>query len=154
VSDDRPILFLDRDFGRYHVADVLRAAGEVVEVHDDHFDQGVADEEWLPEVTRRGWIALSKDNAIRRAVRRGFLQRLTVARCGARLFVFTGSDMTGPQIGEALASMAPRIRRMAEAQPAPFIATAQASGNVVLWRDSQQLLTELERLLSRRHDVD
>ena len=149
-----PILFLDRDFGRIHVAAALREAGELVEVHDDHFPQDAEDEVWLPEVTRRGWIALSKDNAIRRAVRRGFLQRLTVARCGARLFIFTGSDMTGPQIGATLSEMAPKIRRMAANQPAPFIATAQASGNVVLWRDRDRLMHELDKLVSRRHDVD
>ncbi len=154
MDAERPVLFLDRDFGRIHVAAALREAGELVEVHDDHFDQAAEDETWLPEVTRRGWIALSKDNAIRRAVRRGFLQRLTVAQCGARLFIFTGSDMTGPQIGAALAEMAPRIRRMATSQPAPFIATAQASGRVVLWRDRERLLSELDRIVSRRHAVD
>ena len=150
MSDERPALFLDRDFGRYEVASVLRQAGEIVEVHDDHFAQDVDDEDWLPEVTRRGWIAISKDNAIRRAVRRGFLQRLTVAQCGARLFIFTGSDMTGPQMGAALAKMAPKIRRMTANQPAPFIATAQASGNVVLWRDRVTLLAELARLMKLR----
>jgi hypothetical protein len=102
VSESAP-LFLDRSLGAVVVAEALREAGEAVEVHDDHFAQDAPDEEWLPEVARRGWIAVTKDNAIRR----GFLQRLAVAQAGARLFVFTPGKMTGPEMGAALVTAAP-----------------------------------------------
>lgn len=138
---DRPVLFLDRSLGGQVVAGILREAGETVEVHDDHFPQDAPDEQWLPEVTRRGWIALTKDNAIRKHR----LQRLMAARCGARLFVVTGGEMTGADIGASLVQMAGRIRKLVEKQQAPFIATIQASGRVHLWRDREALLEEFGR---------
>jgi len=139
VSEQAP-LFLDRSLGAVVVAVALREAGESVRVHDDHFAQDAPDEEWLPEVARRGWIAVTKDNAIRR----GFLQRLAVAQAGASLFVFTPGNMTGQEMAAALAAAAPRIRLIASVQTAPFIATIQASGRVVVWRDRDALLEELQ----------
>jgi hypothetical protein len=47
--------FLDHQIGRYQVAEALRAAGAVVEVHLDHFPGDTPDMDWLPEVGRRGW---------------------------------------------------------------------------------------------------
>ena len=36
---EEPVFFIDRSLGRRHVAQALRAAGAVVEIHDDHFPQ-------------------------------------------------------------------------------------------------------------------
>jgi hypothetical protein len=44
----------------------LRAAGARVEVHIDHFPQDAADADWIPEVGRRGWVLITKDENIRR----------------------------------------------------------------------------------------
>jgi PIN like domain len=46
-------------------AGALRVAGAQIEVHDDHFPQDAPDELWLPEVGRRGWAVLTKDDRIR-----------------------------------------------------------------------------------------
>ncbi len=137
-------LFLDRSLGGHLVAQALREAGATVQVHDDHFAQDAPDEVWLPEVTRRGWVAVSKDNSIRR----GLLQRLMVARCGARLFVFTGGNMTGREMAARIAAAWPRLARLVVRYDAPFIATIQQSGNVVIWRDRQRLSEELHRAQS------
>jgi hypothetical protein len=48
------------------VADALRAAGEAVEVHDDHYDADAADQPWLAEVGGKAWVVLSKDDRIPR----------------------------------------------------------------------------------------
>ena len=58
---ERPTLFLDRSLGRVVVADALRAQGAAVEIHGDHFRHDTADEVWLTEIARRGWIVLTKD---------------------------------------------------------------------------------------------
>ena len=142
---DSPALFLDRSLGGRVVAGVLREVGFAVEIHDDHFPQDAPDDVWLPEVSQRGWIALTKDNRIRRRT----IQRLMVAQCGARLFALTSGEMSGADIGAALARLVPRIQRLAERQPRPFIATVQASGRIQLWRDRGALLAELERLRPR-----
>jgi hypothetical protein len=42
--------FVDRSLGGRVVAEALRAAGEAVEVHDDHFAVDAADQTWLADV--------------------------------------------------------------------------------------------------------
>ncbi len=135
-----PTFFLDRSLGGRIVANALREAGVAVEVHDDHFPQDAPDELWLPEITRRGWVALTRDNAIRK--RR--LQRHMAAYCGARLFVITGGEMTGADIADALTRLTPGIRKTAQENPAPFIATIQASGRIHVWRSREALIREIE----------
>ena len=57
--------FLDRNLGKHIIADILREAGALVEVHDDHFPAGAKDNEWLPAVGEKGWVVLTKDQRIR-----------------------------------------------------------------------------------------
>ncbi len=59
------VFFLDRNLGKYTIAEALRQAGANVEIHDDHFQSDAKDEEWLGEVGRRGWIILTNDKKIR-----------------------------------------------------------------------------------------
>lgn len=58
------VLFTDRDLGK-QFPQILRRAGLTVERHDDHFSPRTRDEEWLAEVGRRGWVAISHDKRIR-----------------------------------------------------------------------------------------
>lgn len=58
--------FLDHQIGRYQVAEALRSAGARVEVHLDHFAGDMPDVEWIPEVARRDWVLVTKDQNIRR----------------------------------------------------------------------------------------
>jgi hypothetical protein len=51
------IYFVDRSLGRGIVVETLRAAGQQVHAHDDHFAQNTPDTTWLTEVGRRGWGA-------------------------------------------------------------------------------------------------
>jgi PIN like domain/Protein of unknown function (DUF433) len=48
----------------------------MVEIHGDHFDQGAADVDWLPEVGRQGWIVLTKDANIGKRT----LEKIAVAQ--------------------------------------------------------------------------
>jgi PIN like domain len=58
--------FLDRALGNHYVAQALVESGATVEVCDDHFPQNCPDVVWLPEVSQRGWIVLTKDDNIGR----------------------------------------------------------------------------------------
>ncbi|MCD0422928.1 hypothetical protein LOC51_37450 [Rubrivivax sp. JA1024] len=58
------VFFTDRDLGKQFPAR-LREAGLQVERHADHFAPDTADEVWLTEVGRRGWIVLTHDARIR-----------------------------------------------------------------------------------------
>ncbi len=56
--------FADRNLGRRFPA-ILAAAGITVHCHDDHFAQDCADEVWLTEIGKRGWVAITHDQRIR-----------------------------------------------------------------------------------------
>ncbi|MFH1434172.1 MAG: hypothetical protein ABIJ56_00510 [Pseudomonadota bacterium] len=139
---DKPTIFVDRSLGAHIVANALRAAGMRVITHDNLFDQDASDEEWLLEVGRKNWIAISKDYARAQST----LQRLTVARTGACLFVLrTTASLKGPELAKVFVNVAPKMQRLAASIPAPFIAKIYASGEVHLWKDRKTLLSELAK---------
>lgn len=59
------VFFTDRDLGKRFPA-ILRDAGLAVERHGDHFAPDADDVEWIAEVARRGWTAVTHDKAISR----------------------------------------------------------------------------------------
>jgi hypothetical protein len=86
--------FLDK------VAQLLRAAGANVEVHLDHFGGDIADIEWIPEVARRNWVLITKDQNIRRnPIERALVQclpgmvRRAAGRSGPFLFTISRSGV-------------------------------------------------------------
>ena len=56
--------FIDRCLGKKSIPETLRTAGVTIEIHDDHFDKGALDVDWLPQVGEKGWIVLTKDDRI------------------------------------------------------------------------------------------
>lgn len=56
--------FTDRDLGKQFPA-ALASAGIPVEMHASHFAHDAPDEEWLREIGRRGWVAITHDQRIR-----------------------------------------------------------------------------------------
>lgn len=58
------IFFTDRDLGK-QFPDILKKAGIRVERHVDHFADDADDEEWLKEISKRGWYVLTHDQRIR-----------------------------------------------------------------------------------------
>ncbi len=135
------IIFIDRSICSRYVPDALRAAGETIEIHDDHFERNATDEKWLATIGRRGWIALTKDRAIGNRT----LQRLMVAKLGVRLFVFVSGNMSGKTMAEAIVSATKKIHRLTARYDPPFIAKIYASGEVKLWKNREQLLKKLEQ---------
>jgi PIN domain-containing protein len=81
--------FLDHQIGRYQVAEAMRSAGALVEVHLDHFRGDAPDVDWIPEVARRNWVLITKDQNIRRNP----LERTAYIASNLRGFVLTGKDM-------------------------------------------------------------
>jgi hypothetical protein len=70
-----------------------------VVLHDEVFAQGAPDEEWLPEVGRRGWVLLTKDDRIRSTT----AQREILLAAGVRAFILSGANLPGPAMAQALA---------------------------------------------------
>jgi PIN like domain len=89
-------------------------------------------------VTRRGWVVLSKDLSIASNA----LERETLFEAGARVFLLSRQNLTGPDQTTAFVRALRRIRRIAVSEPAPFIARVSPSGEV-------RVLSELKRAWKR-----
>ena len=122
------VWLLDRCMGRHDVASALKAAGEQVQILDDHFPQTALDVEWLPVIGARGWLLITKDMKIRK--RPSELEALKRARIGA--FILSAKDLTGVQQGELLAGRLAQMERKADQFARPFVFTVSPSGDLSL----------------------
>jgi hypothetical protein len=120
--------FVDRSLGARDVPEALRAAGILVEVHDDHFAPDTPDIAWLGEVGARGWIVLTKDSRIRRHPLE--FQSLLAANVAA--FMLTATDLTGADMGRILVTAMPRLTTLVRSRARPFIATISRQGQVAI----------------------
>ena len=120
------VYFTDRDLG-HHFPERLRAAGIKVERHDDHFGLLTADSDWIGEIGRRGWIALSRDARIRYSP----LALQTLMESGARLFVIVGR-LTTDQAAELFLRRRKQIEKLLQRETRPFIAKIRRDG-ILVW---------------------
>ena len=123
-----PVLFVDECLGSTDVPGALQAVGIKFELLHVHFAAGTADETWLLEVGRRGWVVLTKDQRIRR--RQAEFQALQAANVAA--FVLTSGNLTGAAMGQAFVLAYPRIQKMLRDYEVPFVAAVDAAGKTQL----------------------
>lgn len=120
-SASPPEFFIDRSLGRHVVPDALRAAGATVhvmaDVYGERIGQGLADEEWLRDAGERDWAVLMKDAKIR--YRPAELQ--VVIDYGLRAFCLTNANLRGVEMAQRFVENLPRIIRIAEQRPGPYI---------------------------------
>jgi len=132
------VFFTDRDLGR-EFPRILRDAGLRVERHDDHFGPLTRDEEWLAEVGRRGWIAVSHNNRIRYTPN----ERAAVVAHRVALLIVVGKPVM-PELAAGFVATAERIRRFVLRHEPPYIAKVyrpvasslgrgRKAGEVKLW---------------------
>lgn len=136
-----PIFYIDRALGRRYVAEALRNAGATVEIHDDHFLPDAPDTEWLPEVSRRGWIILTKDDAIGRNI----LEQIAVASSDAKVFVLALGNMTGEEMANTFTQALKRMENIARSNQPPFIAKVYKHGRVDIWKNRKKLLRLIQQ---------
>ena len=120
------VFFTDRDLGRRFPA-LLRAAGVRLERHDDHFGPDTPDEEWIGEIGRRGWIAVSRDARIRYSP----LALSVLMESGTQLFVLVGK-LTTTEAAETFLKWRERIVEAVVSERGPFIAKIRRDG-VYIW---------------------
>lgn len=134
---DRPTFYVDRCLGKALPA-ALRNAGACVEIHDDHFSQNALDVNWIPEVTRRGWVILTKDKNIRRNT----VEREVVLTASARIFTLSSGNMRGAEMADRFVRYLADMEQFAVNEPAPFVAVLEVGGiRVVLRRPSTAAAT-------------
>jgi predicted nuclease of predicted toxin-antitoxin system len=114
---DRPTFFVDHCLGK-GVVRALLAAGVAVENHSAHFAPDAADVDWIPVVSMRGWVILTKDKSIRRRAE----ERDASVAADARIITLTPAHMTGEQMVTLLLDSLPAIDQLLQTQSAPFIA--------------------------------
>lgn len=135
------IFFLDRNIGKRVVAQALRDHGEQVEIHDDHFIQDEEDEGWIPVVSRKNWIILTKDERI--AYRN--LQKLIVLKSRARVFVLVSKGITGQSMADTFVKALPSMKRIVAEEQGPFIAKVYSDGSARIWKNEAALSQQLSR---------
>lgn len=116
--------FLDHQIGRYVVAEALRAASAHVEVHLDHFPGDKPDLEWIPEVGKRDWVLITKDQGIRRNP----LERAAYEAARLRGFVVTGKDMGGKEVADLRVRCLPAMARRVADRKGPLLFTISRGG--------------------------
>lgn len=120
--------YVDECLGRHDVANALRTNGWTVEPWHAHFESGTPDEVWLPFVGEKGWVALTKDKAIRR--REAELD--AVIAHGVRMFALPNGSLSGQQMAELFLGAARHIGRTLHKNRGAFVASVSTSGVTIL----------------------
>jgi len=120
---DRPTFFVDRSLGK-KVGRSLREAGATVEFHDDHFPQTALDKDWIPIVSKQGWVILTKDKNIRRPS--GEREDLVLAN--ARVFTLTSGNISGSEMANLYIQHLAAIEQIATSERPPFAYTVGPNG--------------------------
>jgi len=110
------IFFTDRDLGKTFPK-ILEASGFQVRRHDDLFQPDAADEEWLSEVGRNGWFAISRDQHIHYRPN----EKEAVIRAKVGLFIVIGKA-PHRELAENFVRSRAVIERFAHRHKPPFIA--------------------------------
>jgi predicted nuclease of predicted toxin-antitoxin system len=118
--------FVDRSLGRKGVVLALRAAGEQVHAHDDHFAQDTLDAKWLVEVGQRGWIVFCKDKEIRR----NQLERVALVQSNVACIMLGRGDLTASEMGRIFVENLPLIRRVLRRFEVPLAASLSTGGTI------------------------
>jgi len=127
MSERRELVFFsDRDLGRVFPA-LLVAAGVRVERHDDHFGPETADEEWIGEIGRRGWVAVTRDARIRYSP----LALSVLMTSRVQLFVLVGK-LTTVQAAETFLRWRQKVISTSLDENSAFIAKIRRDG-VFMW---------------------
>ncbi|MFJ4224327.1 hypothetical protein [Microbacterium sp. NPDC089695] len=118
---------LDRSLGGRILVARLRDAGwdarTLAEQYGDARAQRMADEEWIAEGTRSGYILLVKDHRV--AVRP--LEALAIYMHDARVVAFARGDLTASAMGDICLAHAAPIHRLAQVSP-PFVFSLSSHG--------------------------
>jgi predicted nuclease of predicted toxin-antitoxin system len=126
--------FLDRALGK-SVGEALQALGVNIEFHHDHFDPGSPDTEWLPIVSQRNWIVLTKDENIGR----NLLEVQAIAHSNGRVFILVSGNLSRQAMASIFVKAIDKIEKITQGNQAPFIAKIYRNSTVKLWKNKTEL---------------
>lgn len=133
------VFFTDRDLGK-RFPELLAAAGLDVRRHADYFPPDCPDETWLPDIGKRGWIAITHDSRIR--YKPNELAAVTENRVGLPVVI---GHAPYAQLAQSFIRTRKRIEAFLDQHQPPFIAkvyrptpgeisrNTEAPGRIELW---------------------
>lgn len=113
------IYWVDRSLGKDIVPTALRAARVDVRTYADLYpdDPKVEDHVWIPEVTARGWVILTKDKNIRRSA----VEIAALRSANARYVCLSAGNMRGDEQAACLVQHWKTIDSVVVHKPVPLI---------------------------------
>ena len=97
--------------------------GARVQMHRYHFNEDADDVDWLPVIARREWIILSKDQF-------NWLERQAIKNANGRAFLLVRGELTGEEQASIICKALPKILRIVDLTPRPFIAKIYRDSSV------------------------
>lgn len=128
TARSQPILFIDRDTWSHALDAALREAGIPFERHRDHFANNTEDVEWIAELGRRGWVAVTRDQRIRHRPN----ELAAVRAAGLHLFALTSGNLSAAQTAQVLLAAWPAIQRAVARTAPPALWSVTRGGEVRL----------------------
>lgn len=130
-TERSPEFFVDRSLGKSIVAG-LRSAGlnarSMADVYGEQRAQALPDEIWLRDAGEKGWVVLTKDDAIRRRP----AERDALVAAAVRVFCLTTAQLRGEEQIARFVANRNRIVRQAR-KPGPYIYGVYETGLKRLW---------------------
>jgi hypothetical protein len=119
----------------------LRAAGQTVELHGDHFEQDAEDKVWVPAVGARGWLILTKD----RHIKTNQIEIASLIQANTYCFNLVSASLTGTQMATALCNAINDIHQLVSRMQPPLVVNVSSSGVIKILYQYSDLVSKLDR---------
>jgi predicted nuclease of predicted toxin-antitoxin system len=126
--------FIDRALGK-SMGKTLQSIGVKVEFHNQHFQPDSPDTEWLPIVSQKGWIVLTKDENIGRNP----LEVKAMAMANAKVFALVSGNLNSQQMRNIFVNAIEKIDNFAQGNNGPFIAKIYRNSQIKMWKNQTAL---------------
>jgi PIN like domain len=120
------VFYLDESIYSPRLAEGMRQAGASIVTPFDAGLAGSTDEVWLSAIGEKRWLALMRDQNIRRRV----LERRALVAAGVGAFVCTAGEATAVEITATVVALLRKIVNVAISEPRPFIFTFGLGGRL------------------------
>jgi len=126
------VFVVDRCLGRKAVPDALRRhlrkAERVFHLEELSYPHDVHDDVWIPEVGAKGYVILTKDDAIRRRPN----EQAALVAASTAAFVFTNGNAKSDRIATAMVAALPRVREAVRRFEVPLLGRINLDGEVTV----------------------
>jgi predicted nuclease of predicted toxin-antitoxin system len=129
------VFFIDRALESKRLLQALKESGAIIERHSDHFAPDTIDTEWLPVVSQKGWVILTKDARIGRNP----LEVMAIANAKASVFILWSGNLPSQEVAALFSDIVSKLEKFALNNASPFIAKVYKNRSVLMWKNCNQL---------------